>query len=169
MCHFHYLREAAKPLYEADRHAKKELKKQVRGVRPIEREAEQQDDEEAMITRKYCLAVRSALTDDGRPPLSTPGLKLYERLSLIVASLERVAEMKALLPPLDKLYRLRTYGVAATEPLWSDVQAGYGWVHQAAHILANVDLLSSKEVQRQYEELLEELQHCDSLTAPFSR
>ena len=37
LCHFHYLREAAKPVYEADRHAKKELKKQVRGVRPIER------------------------------------------------------------------------------------------------------------------------------------
>jgi hypothetical protein len=27
LCHFHYLREAAKPIYEADRHAKKELKK----------------------------------------------------------------------------------------------------------------------------------------------
>lgn len=27
LCHFHYLREAAKPVYEADRHAKKELKK----------------------------------------------------------------------------------------------------------------------------------------------
>jgi hypothetical protein len=26
LCHFHYLREAAKPIYEADRHAKKELK-----------------------------------------------------------------------------------------------------------------------------------------------
>jgi hypothetical protein len=37
LCHFHYLREAALPVYEADRHAKKELKKQVRGVRPIER------------------------------------------------------------------------------------------------------------------------------------
>src|SRR3954454_20550795 len=36
LCHFHYLREAAKPIYEADRHAKKELKKRVRGVRPIE-------------------------------------------------------------------------------------------------------------------------------------
>lgn len=31
---------AARPLYEADRHAKKELKKRVRGVRPIERAAE---------------------------------------------------------------------------------------------------------------------------------
>jgi len=76
LCHFHYLREAAKPVYEADRHAKKELKKQVRGVRPIEREVEQLDDEEAMIARKYCLAVRSALTDDGHPPLAAPGLKL---------------------------------------------------------------------------------------------
>src|SRR3954454_16636252 len=42
LCHFHYLREAAKPIYEADRHAKKELKKRVRGVRPIEREAEKE-------------------------------------------------------------------------------------------------------------------------------
>ena len=39
-CHFHYLREAAKPISEADRHAKKELKKRVRGVRPIERKVE---------------------------------------------------------------------------------------------------------------------------------
>src|SRR4051812_27363304 len=44
LCHFHYLREAAKPIYEADRHAKKELKKRVRGVRPIEREVEGRDD-----------------------------------------------------------------------------------------------------------------------------
>src|SRR3984957_1986227 len=29
LCHFHYLREAAKPISEADRHAKKELKKRV--------------------------------------------------------------------------------------------------------------------------------------------
>ena len=40
LCHFHYLREAAKPIYEADRHAKKELKKRVRGIRKIERAAE---------------------------------------------------------------------------------------------------------------------------------
>ena len=31
LCHFHYLREAARPIYEADRHAKKEFKKRVRG------------------------------------------------------------------------------------------------------------------------------------------
>jgi hypothetical protein len=37
-CHFHSLREVATPLYEADRHAKKELKKHLRGVRPIARQ-----------------------------------------------------------------------------------------------------------------------------------
>jgi hypothetical protein len=99
LCHFHYLREAAKPVYEADRHAKKELKKQVRGIRPIEREVEHEGHEEGMITRKYCLAVRSALTDDGHPPLSAPGLKLHERLSLIAASLERVAQKGAAISP----------------------------------------------------------------------
>jgi hypothetical protein len=92
LCHFHYLREAARPLYEADRHAKKELKKAVRGVRPIERALEGRDDPEAKATRGYCLAVRSALTDDGRPPLRASGLKLCDRLGAIDASLGRLAE-----------------------------------------------------------------------------
>lgn len=95
LCHFHYLREAAKPVYEADRHAKKELKKRIRGVRPIERSVELRKDTEAEVIRGYCLAVRSALTDDGRPPLSAPGLKLHERISHIAASLARVAEKGA--------------------------------------------------------------------------
>ena len=73
LCQFHYLREAARPLFEADRHAKKELKKQVRGVRPIERAVEGRKDDEAQVVRGYCLAVRSALTDDGRPPLCAVG------------------------------------------------------------------------------------------------
>lgn len=44
LCHFHYLREAAKLFYEADRHAKKELKKHIRGVRAIERSIGQRND-----------------------------------------------------------------------------------------------------------------------------
>jgi len=86
LCHFHYLREAAKPIYEADRHAKKELKKHIRGVRPLERAVEKRNDAEAEAIRGYCLAVRSALTDDGRPPLEAPGLKLHERVSAIEVS-----------------------------------------------------------------------------------
>jgi hypothetical protein len=94
LCHFHYLREAAKPIYEADRHAKKELKKRVRGVRPIEREVEGRDDPEAQAVRGYCAAVRSALTDDGRPPLSAPGLVLKARLEAVAESLDRVEEKR---------------------------------------------------------------------------
>jgi hypothetical protein len=94
LCHFHYLREAAKPIFEADRHAKKELKKRVRGVRPIERKVEDRDDPEAKAVRDYCAAVRSALTDDGRPPLSAPGLVLKGRLEAVVQSLDRVEEKR---------------------------------------------------------------------------
>lgn len=94
LCHFHYLREAAKPISDADRHAKKELKKHVRGVRPIERALEGRTDEEAEAVRGYCLAVRSALTDDGHPPLDADGLKLQERLLAIDDSLARVAEKR---------------------------------------------------------------------------
>jgi len=92
LCHFHYLREAALPIYEADRHAKKELKKTVRGVRPIERKVEGRDDEAARIVLGYCAAVRSALTDDGRPPLEATGLRLHDRLEAIEASLGRIEE-----------------------------------------------------------------------------
>jgi hypothetical protein len=90
LCQFHYLREAAQPIFEADRHAKKELKKRVRGVRPIERALEGRTDGEAEATHSYCLAVRSALTDDGRPPLAAAGLKLRARLEAVARSLERV-------------------------------------------------------------------------------
>lgn len=90
-CQFHYLREAARPIYEADRHAKVTLKKRVRGVRPIERSLEGRDDAEAEAARGYCAAVRSALTDDGRPPLEASGLKLEGRLRAIAGSLGRVA------------------------------------------------------------------------------
>ncbi len=94
LCQFHYLREAAKPVYEADRHAKVQLKKKVRGIRPIERRVEGRDDAEARDIRGYCAAVRSALTDDGRPPLEASGLKLVNRLEQVAASLDRVASKR---------------------------------------------------------------------------
>jgi hypothetical protein len=90
LCQFHYLREAAHPVFGADRHAKKELKKQVRGVRPIERAIQGRDDAEALAVRGYCAAVRSAITDDARPPLAASGLKLQDRLEAVAASLDRV-------------------------------------------------------------------------------
>jgi hypothetical protein len=92
LCHFHYLREAAKPIYEADRHAKKELKKQIRGIRTIEREIQKSDQPMNKIVEGYCLAVRSSITDDGRPPLEASGLKLHERLNKIEQSITKMSK-----------------------------------------------------------------------------
>src|SRR5207244_4101667 len=82
-------REAAQPVFEADRHAKVRLKAEVRGVRPIERALEGQDDAMAEVARGYCAAVRSAITDDGRPPLAASGLQLKARLEAAADSLDR--------------------------------------------------------------------------------
>jgi hypothetical protein len=95
LCQFHFLREAAHPVFEADRHAKVELKAQVRGVRRIERALEGQKTSAAEVARGYCAAVRSAITDDGRAPLAASGLRLKARLEAVADSLDRVAEKGA--------------------------------------------------------------------------
>jgi hypothetical protein len=95
LCQFHFLREAAHPIFEADRHAKKELKKQVRGIRRIERAVEEHTDAEAAVVQGYCAAVRSAITDDGRAPLAASGLKLKRRLESVADSLDRIQQKGA--------------------------------------------------------------------------
>jgi hypothetical protein len=155
LCHFHYLREAARPLAEADRHAKKELKKRVRGIRTLERAAESNDDVEAEIVRGYCVAVRSALTDDGRPPLAAAGLKLQERLTAIAASLDRVAAQIGVLPGgLPKLRSLLQRGLEETATLWPPVRAAYRWVKRVARLLDNQAGLPAAGVRRRLGRLL---------------
>lgn len=92
LCHFHYLKEAAKPITDADRHAKTELKQHVRDIRAIERSVAMREDPEAAVIRGYGLAVRSALADNGKPPLHLPGLALHDRLWAIQTSLDRVQQ-----------------------------------------------------------------------------
>ncbi|MFL5701309.1 MAG: ISNCY family transposase [Ktedonobacteraceae bacterium] len=164
LCHFHYLREAAKPVYEADKHAKKELKKHLRGVRPIERAVEQRNDAEAEAIRGYCLAVRSALTDDGRPPLAAPSLKLYERITAIAASLTRVSGKGGLPRELERMQVFLEKGLTKTAALWSDVKLGYAWVHRAAHILTNDDKQAAAQVRQTYECLMTEMEQALTLS-----
>ena len=78
------------PVFEADRHAKVQLKAQIRGVRRLERAVEGCDDASSQVVRGYCAAVRSALIEDGRAPLAASGLALQGRLVKVAASLERV-------------------------------------------------------------------------------
>ncbi|GGK44151.1 hypothetical protein GCM10008955_42420 [Deinococcus malanensis] len=94
LCQFHFLREAARPVFEADRHAKVQLKRHLRGIRKLERVLEGRTDTHALAISEYCLAVRSALTDDGRPPLAANGLKLHQRIQQVHTSLHRVITTK---------------------------------------------------------------------------
>src|SRR6266581_500674 len=94
LCQFHNLKDATNPLYEADRNAKTQLKKHLRGVRPIERAVEEHRTPENEAIRGYCLAIRASLTDDGRSPLQPSGLKLHDRVTLVSDSIARVQEKK---------------------------------------------------------------------------
>lgn len=171
LCHFHYLREAAKPIYEADRHAKKELKKRVRGIRKIERAAEEkaesgEDDAEADVVQGYCAAVRAALTDDGLAPLAAPGLELHDRLDQIAASLDRVAARAGDLPGgLVRLRQLLRRGLEETAALFPAVREAYKWVHRAARILKNEGGLPAKEVRRRLVQLLVRMRQAAATTA----
>jgi Transposase, Mutator family len=168
LCHFHYLREAAKPISEADRHAKKELKKRVRGIRPIERQAEQrgEDNEEAEVVRGYCAAVRAALTDDALPPLGGAGLKLHDRLSRIAASLDRVAALAGVLPGgLKRLQALLRRGLEETAALWPPVREAFQWVKRVSRLLKNPEQLPARVVRRRLVQLLSRMRRAAATTA----
>jgi hypothetical protein len=165
LCHFHYLREAAKPISEADRHAKKELKKRVRGVRTIERAAEADDDAEAEIVRGYCAAVRAAVTADGRPPLDAPGLVLHDRLEAIAASLDRVAARAGTWPGgLKRLRQLLRRGLEETAALWPAVRVAYRWVRQVARLLKNREQRPVVDIQRRLSRLLSDMRQAAART-----
>src|SRR6266566_1097576 len=156
LCHFHYLDEAADPIFAADRHAKTELKKLVRGVRPIERSLEEGKDEQTEAMRSYCLAVRSALTDDGHPPLCASGLKLHDRLTQISDSAFTDRGKKGALPPaLNELHRLLVRALKKTEALWPALEQAYALVHQAAHVLANHQDEKGQVVREHYTRVLD--------------
>ncbi|WP_373283979.1 ISNCY family transposase [Myxococcus virescens] len=137
LCHFHYLREAARPLYEADRHAKKLLKSHVRGVRVIERAVEGRQDAQAQAVRGYCAAVRSALTDDRRPPLKPSGLELHRRLRAIEASLRRGRKRGARAREMNRLRLLLRRGLMQTARMWPPLKAAFRWVERVAEFLTN--------------------------------
>ncbi len=95
LCHYHYLKEAVKPVVEDDRNANKELKKLVTGVRSLEKSVSNREDLEGKTIQEYCSAVRASLTDKGKPPFDPPGIKLQKRLTKISSSLEKVKKKRS--------------------------------------------------------------------------
>ncbi|MBF6615038.1 MAG: ISNCY family transposase, partial [Chloroflexi bacterium] len=149
-CQFHYLKDATKLRDVADRHAKTQWKKQLRGVRPIERAVEEHKTPANDASRGYGLAVRSALTDDGRSPLPPSGLKRYDRITQVSDSIARVQEKKACHRLESCREPILTKGMEATATLWPPLQRAYEQVHQAAHSLAHPQQHTGKQVRERY-------------------
>jgi hypothetical protein len=123
-CDNHFLRDLARPVLEADSHAKVQMRKKVRGLRTIEqavlrrREAQTRDertpegaeagvpataaadrppavvDAADTVVLDYCAAVRGLLNDDQGGPLEPPGLRMAAALTEVRASIERNLDEK---------------------------------------------------------------------------
>ena len=121
-CDNHFLRDLAKPVLEADSHAKVQMRKKVRGLRTIEQavlqrpKAETKDDltsktpeatgtataaanpspavvdPAGSVVLDYCAAVRGILNDDQGGPLHPPGLRMAEALHEVQESIQRNLE-----------------------------------------------------------------------------
>ena len=89
LCHFHFLRNIAKPIIDLDRALKVDLKKKVRGIRTVEKKASFANDEKAKVIKQYCEAIYVALRDDGVYPLKPGGLRLWRCLRKIQQSIQK--------------------------------------------------------------------------------
>jgi hypothetical protein len=94
LCHFHFLRNIAKPVSDMDRALKVDLKRKVRGIRAVESKAAMKNDEKTKVILGYCEAIHVALRDDGVYPLKPGGLRLWRCLRKIQRSMEKSNRLK---------------------------------------------------------------------------
>lgn len=176
LCQFHYLRDLAQPVCEADRRLKKQLKQKVRGIREVERKIAHEQGAEATTVRGYCGAVREVMRDDGKYPLAPAGITLYDKLNQIRASLDRSLAQRSS----TKLQRLRTIlGALTTQTKeYARLVVAWSWIHQLAHLLDEGATRAAAEAQlRQYAtalprkadaSLAEIAAHIEKLTTAFA-
>src|SRR3954451_6631063 len=123
-CDNHFLRDLAKPVTDADSHAKVQMRKKVRGLRTIEQSVLQRPraepkaeptpaapesgatatevanpspavvDPAGSVVLDYCTVVRGILNDDQGGPLHPPGLRMAEALTEVRESLRRDLDAK---------------------------------------------------------------------------
>jgi hypothetical protein len=145
LCQYHYLRDLAQPVCEADRKLKKQLKQQARGMRELERQAGHKQDDEAQVVRGYCLALREVLRDDGKYPLEPAGITLYDKLRQIDASLGRAISGRAS----TKLQRLRALllCVSGMTKEYARLVIAWSWIHRLAQLLDQGSTRAEAEAQ----------------------
>ena len=118
-----------------DRALKVDLKKKVRGIKPVEQKAtsKKEEDKQSMLIYNYCQTIRFALQDDGCYPLTPGGLKLYTRLKTIKQSIERNNKLQPN-AELQKLLRLLSI-LDELEPRYQQVKRLYKWIFRVNRIL----------------------------------
>jgi hypothetical protein len=94
LCQYHALREAAEPLWEADRHLLVQVKKELRGLREVEertRRPEQPEpaDPASTVVLDTVLALRQVVRERGQLPFDFAGLRALEALGDLGATLDR--------------------------------------------------------------------------------
>jgi transposase len=97
LCQYHALREAAKPLWEADRHLLVEMKKELRGLRDVEERTRRPSEPEptdptSTVVLDTVLALRQVIRERGTLPFEFAGLRAMEALDDLGATLDRCLE-----------------------------------------------------------------------------
>lgn len=99
-CHFHALRDAGKPIYEADQNHMVKIKKELRSkLGPVRREIQDLDESNPYRTVliDYAEAMRSILRVNGLAPFCLGGLRVLDNLRAVAASLRRCQKKKNIL------------------------------------------------------------------------
>jgi hypothetical protein len=91
-CQVHCLCDAGQPIFNADRAMKTDLRRDIRAKwRPFGRRLSQAsaDDPQSAVLTDYSEVLRDALRAEGLSPFELAGLKLYDELARMEASLRR--------------------------------------------------------------------------------
>jgi hypothetical protein len=95
LCQYHALREAAEPLWEADRHLLVEAKKELRGLREVEERTRRPNRAEASdagseVVLDTVLALRQVVRERGVLPFAFAGLRVIDALGDLGQTLDRM-------------------------------------------------------------------------------
>jgi hypothetical protein len=99
LCQYHALREAAEPLWEADRHLLVQAKKELRGLRDVEERVRRGDDEPdqaARVVLDTIAALRQVVRARGALPFDFAGLRTLDDLDALGATLDRCLEKRGI-------------------------------------------------------------------------
>lgn len=96
ICQYHALREAAEPLWEADRRLLVQAKKELRGLREVEEGARGSEcsDPASGVVLDTVLALRQTVRERGTLPFNFAGLRVMESLGALGETLDRCLEKR---------------------------------------------------------------------------